>query len=373
MSELVIRAMSLAAPFGRLRDIDAFLASDKSFLTAARANDGTPITEGRCTWAEESIIGATNGKLRKQVDRSTLLAMSCLQELAQAHSASSLHRLDDVGLFIASQFGGMDFSEIQLANLVANGPRRVSAYQAIAWFYAATQGQWTIARGSHGFAKSIAGDLGGFVQTLTAAYAGLRAERFHAAFCGAVDCCLTPYARRILAEGGHTPEQLGEGGAFFWLERSTRSTGRTSRIAHEVRISRWGSIHLPSAPSSATAAEVSELLDCVWPPCLWSTSRLLIVLDGAEDAEFAAVEKLLVEELHSRVDVVGTVCPKKRFGHLLSGAMPVDVAIAAQTLSNASRESWADELSNRPADPNCAVVLSLSPYRLLNYVLLHRT
>jgi 3-oxoacyl-[acyl-carrier-protein] synthase II len=364
MTELVIRGTALAAPFGRHSDIQAFLASDRSHFAVDHGPGGTPVREGRCAWADEAIVQAANGKLRKQVDRSTLLAMDCLNELAQQRGQAASHDLDDIGLFVASQFGGMDFSEIQLANLVLAGPRKVSAYQAISWFYAATQGQWTIAQGSHGFAKSFAGDLGGFVQTLTAASMALRTERVRAAFCGAVDCCLTPFARRIVSDAYPMEMPLGEGGAFFWLEMFTDAAARASRQTRGVRIVHWGTVQLRT--TAAALLEAPAIARRLLPtPC----SHLLILQDAARSDELRGFEERVIEELHLCVDAVTTVNPKTRFGHLLCGALPVDVALAAHMLVN-GRET---DASTVPAQVNGALVLSLSPYGLLNHVFLQRT
>lgn len=417
MSSLLIRGFALVAPFGLEHDLDAFLASPRSFLETRRQPDGSVSSAGPCHWMDEVLIPNANSRLRKQVDRSTLLAMHCLDRLegltrrATDDPAGGVD-LDRVGLFIGSQFGGMDFSEGQLANLVRAGPRKVSAYQAISWFYAATQGQWTIAHQAHGHAKSFAGDFGVFVQMLGAAHAAMCAGRIESAFCGAADCCLTPYAQRIMADAQLLKIPLGEGGAFFWIAPSDARPPPTASCAAVVRISAWGALPLPAG--APTPADIDALVDRL-PPL---PQRLLLIRDGAHRATLGQFDDAVVEALQSRLSRVSLLHPKARYGHLLSAALPLDVAIGAHLLASqgapaASHRTLAVDAANAAArnaasnaagyavgcaaqdpaglaagmdagmaacaspdddpfdsTPEAVLVLALSPYRVLNYVLL---
>lgn len=398
MPSLLIRGLALVAPFGFESDLDAMLASSRSFLETGREPDGSVTSSGRCHWVDDVLIPNANSKLRKQVDRSTLLAMHCLDQLAARLAADPHHRvaLDRLGLFIGSQFGGMDFSEGQLANLVRSGPRKVSAYQAISWFYAATQGQWTIAHQAHGHAKSFAGDFGALVQMLGAAHAAMRAGRIEAAFCGAADCCLTPYARRIVSDARLLKVPLGEGGAFFWIAPAQTRSQSAAACAGTVRIGAWGALPLPAA--APTQADTNALVDLL-PPL---PQRLLLIRDGAHRGTLGQCEDAVVETLQSRLPRADMLATKPRYGHLLSAALPLDVAIGAHLLASqmapgpSDRTRCADTagaVANQAtgdaksaaagkaasaatgeaavATPFDAVlVLALSPYRVLNYVLL---
>ena len=104
----------------------------------------------------------------KQTDRATHMALAACR-MATEDAGLDLGAEDprQVGMYFANVFGGMEFAEREdLYTQSFIGPDRVSAYQSIAWFFAATQGQSSISQGIKGFGKSIVADRAGGHQAL---------------------------------------------------------------------------------------------------------------------------------------------------------------------------------------------------------------
>jgi len=137
-------------------------------------------------------------KVMNQTDRSTQMAMAVMDDAcadAGLVDTAASHR---IGVFVGSTFGGIEFSESELYSQFFLSAKKVSAYQAIAWFYAATQGQWTIARKLHGFSKSyVSSSNGGLQGLIMGAVALMRGHCDTAVIC-ASEALITPFYLAIL-------------------------------------------------------------------------------------------------------------------------------------------------------------------------------
>lgn len=193
-------------------------------------------------------------KTLNQTDRSVHMAIAgCRLAAEDAGYPLEGGRMDETGMCFASLFGGMEFAEPELYAQCFLGPERVSAYQAIAWFYAAAQGQWSIGRGIRGFGKSLVADRAGGLQAL--AWATLSIQRGHcaAAFAGGFEAPLSPYVFLIhhtsglLSTRNDDPSRayrpfdaersgmvLGEGCGILLLEELERARGRGAPVYAEV-------------------------------------------------------------------------------------------------------------------------------------------
>ena len=60
-------------------------------------------------------------------------------------------------MITAAGSGGNEFGQREIQSLWSSGPRAVTVYQSIAWFYAATTGQISIRHGSKGMCGVVAG------------------------------------------------------------------------------------------------------------------------------------------------------------------------------------------------------------------------
>ena len=408
---LAIKGVAVVAPFGNDEHIGQMLAQEAHcFSDLPFPPYGEPYRfakSGICNWAQEQIVAASNSKLQKQVDRSTLFAMYCLDRLVnrdvQSAGAEELQdvNLTDYGVFISSQFGGMDFSEIEMAKSLMFGPRRVSTYQAISWFYAATQGQWTIAHKSKSFAKTFTGDGGGFVQSLTAARAALRLKRCRSALCGAADACISPFALRMVgaamqadsaplsvyslqAKGsGYLP---GEGAGFVHVDLPENSDDDPAVLA---RISHWGSIATAwHADANANAnANTNTNTNTNTDRGFFDTITALetniggfseidlVLLDGMNVGEYAEFEMALLSTMREKNPPIIFCCPKLQFGRCFSAAMPIDVGIAVKLLHGTpfadSKQLFRNQgRATDGASIRTILILGQSVYDYLNYLVL---
>jgi minimal PKS chain-length factor (CLF/KS beta) len=133
-----------------------------------------------------------------QSDRSTHLLAAALDDaLLDAKLPKEYLQPHEIGVYLASCFGGIQFSEPELYAQVFNRPGKVSAYQAIAWFYAATQGQWTINRGFQGFAKSLVAGRAGGLEAIAMGCIALRSQQAKVFLCGGGDAPVTPFSLMI--------------------------------------------------------------------------------------------------------------------------------------------------------------------------------
>lgn len=193
-------------------------------------------------------------KVAKQTDRSVHMALACCRMAAEdAGLDLQCEPPGEVGMYFANLFGGMEFAEPELYAQTYLGSARVSAYQAIAWFYAAAQGQWSIATGVRGFGKSIVADRAGGLQAL--AWGALAIQRGHCSvvFAGGFEAPLVPYvflihqSSGLLARSNGDPRRvyrpfdaertgmvLAEGSAVLVLEELERACRRGAPIYAEI-------------------------------------------------------------------------------------------------------------------------------------------
>lgn len=202
-------------------------------------------------WDPEAYIAR---KQVRQTDRHTHFALAAI-DLAMRDAGLMLDNEDRsrVGVVLANTLGGMEFAERELYRLWTDGPRTVSAYQSIAWFYAASQGQITIAHHLLGFAKTYVGDRAGGIQALGHAYRAIREGDADVIFAGATEAPLTPFSMLCYAGAGlvntaaGTPQDafrpfdrrarglvLGEGAVVLVLEDYVHAQNRHAQVLAEV-------------------------------------------------------------------------------------------------------------------------------------------
>ena len=92
-------------------------------------------------WLDRRLLVAT--------DRWTQFGMIAAHH-ALAEAGIDLAEIDSyrVAMITAAASGGNEFGQREIQSLWSSGPRAVSVYQSIAWFYAATTGQISIRHGS---------------------------------------------------------------------------------------------------------------------------------------------------------------------------------------------------------------------------------
>lgn len=288
-------------------------------------------------------------RLLPQTDRWTHLALAA-SDLALQDADVCAEALPEYAgaVLTSSSSGGTDFGQREMSELYRNGPGYVSAYQSIAWFYAATTGQLSIhhrLRGASGvFAAEQAGGLVA-IDRASRMVSGADPD-VRITLTGGTDSALCPYAlvaqqasgclstQRDPAKAylpfstqatGHVP---GEGGALLVVEREgwrpRHAAGAYARILGcASTFDPAPRLGLPSALSAAvrqalTAAEVTPSeIDGIFA-------------DGAATLSGDNIEATTIRAIFGAS--VPVTVPKAGTGRLYGGGGSLDVACAALSL-----------------------------------------
>lgn len=354
-------ANSLAGTSG-VREIDRFDTSTYGCRIAGQVEDF------RATdFVERNIV--------KQTDRSTHMALAACS-LATADAALDLGAEDpeQVGMYFANVFGGMEFAERELYAQHRIGPDRVSAYQAIAWFFAATQGQWSIAKGLKGFGKSIVADRVGGHQALLFGALAIRQGHAKVIYAGGFEAPVVPYVFRIhetsrlLSSALRAPREayrpfdaartglvLGEGSGVVILEDAEHAEARGARVYAELA---GGAITCDGRKEYLARC----LSEAVTSSGLRPEDVDHVIAEGMGVREHDFREAAAIARVFGEGETTVSV-PKARTGHTLAAGGALDAIWAALMLSE-------DRL---PApvnldDPDTGVPLKLGPPRRLGTV-----
>jgi act minimal PKS chain-length factor (CLF/KS beta) len=111
--------------------------------------------------------------------------------LADAGLDPSGHDEYRMSVVTANATGGAEFGQREMQNLYRKGPRAVSAYMSIAWFYAATSGQISIRHGLRGPSSVVVTDQAGGLDALGQARRIIR-NGGAITLAGGVDSSLSP-------------------------------------------------------------------------------------------------------------------------------------------------------------------------------------
>jgi len=286
----------------------------------------------------------------QQTDRSAHLGMAACQ-LAADDAGLDLKNEDprQVGMYFSNLVGGMEFAEPELYAQTFMGPSRVNAYQAIAWFYAAAQGQWSIKTGIKGHAKTVVADRTGGLQSVGLAAHAIRRGHCSVAFAGGFEAPIVPYAFLMYGTTGllskdttdplrsyrpfhrqRTGLVLGEGSGILILEDLEHAQERNARIYAEVT----GFAVAMDAPQDMPGSGLARCFrETLGSSTLEPQDIDHISAEGAgtvsdDSAEFAAIQ-----------DVFGGVAkapsvssPKSMFGHTLAAAGAVDAGLACRMI-----------------------------------------
>jgi 3-oxoacyl-[acyl-carrier-protein] synthase II len=285
-------------------------------------------------------------KIVKQTDRSTHMAIgACQLATKDANLDLAKEDPDEVGMYFANVFGGMEFAEPELYAQAFLGPNRVSAYQAIAWFYAAAQGQWSIGSGIRGFGKSIVADRAGGLQALALGALALKRGHCSVVYAGGFEAPLVPYAflihhtslllssRKAEAAEIYRPFDasrsglvLGEGSGMLILEELEHAQARGAQIYAEVA---GFAVTFDAVQHAEKASDGEQLARCLSQTIasagLTPAEIDYVCADGlathvADRAEARAVNAVFSET--SGAPMISA--PKSMIGHTLAAAGAID-------------------------------------------------
>ncbi|MEU4822040.1 ketosynthase chain-length factor [Actinomadura sp. NPDC023710] len=288
------------------------------------------------------------GRLLPQTDRLTQLALTAAEwAITDAGLTPSPEESLRYGVVLANSAGGFEFGENELRKLWSMGPKKVSAYQSYAWFYAVNTGQISIRHGLRGpCGVLVSGQAGGLdaigqaCRVLRKGADGVLTGGFEAPVCSwgvtamsagrdaptaprlsAGDDPATAYRPFAADASGHV---IAEGGAIFVLERERHARARGARHRYG-RVAGYAATMDPppgsSRPATLRNAAALALADAGLAP-----ERIDVVFaDAAGSAMRDRVEAEALAGLFGAGGVPVTA-PKAMTGRMSAGGAAVDVA-----------------------------------------------
>lgn len=291
-------------------------------------------------------------RMRVQTDRWTWMNLAATQ-MALADAVLDPSRYDpyDLSVVTASASGGNVFGQREIHALWRDGPRAVTAYQSIGWFYAASSGQISISEQLKGACGVVVSDGAGGIDALAMAARSIR-RGSKAVAVGGTEAPLSPYALACQVSqstlstssdpqqayrpfapdaGGYVP---GEGGAMLVVEDAAFAAERGVRQVY-AEVAGTASSHDAHDPVEAPpdhrqlARAMREAIDRAG--C--SPDDIDVVFaDGAGDATLDRLEATALRELMGDRQAPVTV-PKTMTGRLYAGGAALDLAWAALAIS----------------------------------------
>lgn len=372
--EAVITGLGVVSPagIGKAQFWEG-LTSGQSFLA--------PITHFDTTKFASKIGGVVphfdathflDPRIIPQTDRWTHFDLICAKEaLADAQLDLQNEDATRIGAVFAAGTGGNAFGQQQLHLCWEKGPQHVSAYESIAWFYAASIGQVSIRNGIRGYGRNICAEAAGGLIALAHAANIIAQGTCDIVIVGGSEAPLAPYAfaclqasRLISSEGGCYPYRpfdatrsgtiVGEGGAVFCLESKEHALRRNAHIYAEIAGSGQTfdgvSAREPASDGQEYARAMQQALKRAHvPPSQidWMVCDGLGTQDG-DTSEVRALQQVFRTDLAH----LPASAPKSMIGRLFNGASTVDVAMALLGLQS---NTILPTVGYSQPDPSCSI------------------
>jgi len=284
-------------------------------------------------------------RLIPQTDRWTHFALGAA-DAALADAGVDPTRLPEYEMAVvtASSSGGTEFGQHEMERLYLNDPSWVSAYQSVAWFYAATTGQISIRHGMRGPCGVLCTEQAGGLDVLGDARRLIRAGS-QLVVSGGTDASLCPYGLTAQLSTGHLSNSddasrgylpfdaeasgylPGEGGAILTVQDAATADPDRS----------YGSIIGYAAgfdppPGSARPPALGRTIEHALADAGKQPSEVDVVFaDGSAVAEQDLAEAQAISAVFGPGGVPVTV-PKALTGRLYGGGAALDVATALMSL-----------------------------------------
>lgn len=351
MSRAVVTGLGVVAPngIGAENHWSSLLAGELHVRPIAGWDAGRYGTTLAGQMASFAPADHVDERLLVQTDRWTWLSLAAARlalDDARYDPAAASPYATSVALSAGS--GGCEFGQREIQSLWSKGPRTVTAYQSIAWFYAASTGQASIRHGTKGPAAVLVTEGAGGLDSLGYARRVVR-RGTPTVLAGGTEAPLAPYALACQASGGRLTMQReprdgykpfdvrangyapGEGGAVLVVEDLRIAEDREApHIYGEVAgyaATHDAYHHENPAPDGRQFARAMEraLQDASLTP----NDVDLVVADGAG---VPVLDRLEVQALGrvfgSRPRPVPVTAPQGFVGRLCAGGSALNVATA---------------------------------------------
>ncbi|WP_281257701.1 beta-ketoacyl synthase N-terminal-like domain-containing protein [Asanoa hainanensis] len=289
--------------------------------------------------------GSVDPRLIIQTDRWTWMSLAATrQALDDAKYDPAAHDPYATSVVLASGSGGNEFGQREIQALWSKGRRAVTAYQSIAWFYAASVGQTSILHGTKGPNQVLVSEGAGGLDSLGAARRVIR-RGTPAVIAGGTEAPLSPYAlvcqstsERLSTTGyrpfdadadGHVP---GEGGAVLIVEDAAAAAERGAQQIYG-EIAGYAATHdayHPERPAPDCAQLVRAMRKALADADVTPDDVGFVVADGAATPALDALEAQAIREVFGRP--VPVTAPQGYVGRLCSGGGALTVATALLAL-----------------------------------------
>jgi minimal PKS chain-length factor (CLF/KS beta) len=250
---------------------------------------------------------------------------------------------------LASGSGGNEFGQKEIQALWSRGRAAVSAYQSIAWFYAASVGQTSILHGTKGPNSVLVSEGAGGLDSLGMARRIIR-RGTPAVIAGGTEAPLSPYALvcqhtsgRLTASrdprAGYKPFDAdangyapGEGGAVLVVEDAATAAERgAQQVYGEIAgYAATHDAHHPEEPAPDSTQLVRAMRKALADADVTPDEVGFVVADGAGTPVLDALEAAAIRAVFGRP--VPVTAPQGFVGRLCSGGAALNVATALLAL-----------------------------------------
>jgi minimal PKS chain-length factor (CLF/KS beta) len=368
----VITGIGVVTPAGiGVSDFWEGMVSGKSFISAITSFDTSHFTSKVAGIVENFEPTAfLDPRIIIQTDRWTQFDLVCAQ---QAIADAGLQIRDEgptkVGAVFAAGTGGNEYGQQQLHICGAQGPKHVSVYLSIAWFYAASIGQVSIQNKIRGYGRNICAEAAGGPIALGHAAKTIEQGICDAVVVGGCEAPLAPYTfASHQASGLMSPENglypyrpfdatrsgpvAGEGGAGFCVESREHAQKRDAHVYAEI--AGWGQSFdgiLTREPASDGKAYARAITQALQMAHLDPSEIDWIICDGlgTQDGDISEV-KALQSVFGANLPNIPASAPKSMLGRLFNGGSTVDVACALLGLQT---DTILPTIGFTQADINC--------------------
>lgn len=389
--EAVITGIGVVSPAGI--GCEAFwqgVSSGESFITPLTRFDTTRFTSKMAGVVQDfTATEYIDPRIIAQTDRWTHFDLTSARE-AVSQSGLDIRQEDPtrVGAVFAAGTGGNAFGQQQLHLCWEKAPKYVSAYESIAWFYAASIGQVSIRHGIRGYGRNICAEAAGGLIALAHAARIIGQGLCDVVVAGGSEASVAPYAFAchqasglICTETSPYPYRpfdvsrsgpiVGEGGAVFCIESKEHAMKRGATILGEIVGGGQTFDGQAGREPAQDGKEYARAIRQALTSAAMQPSEIdWIICDGlgtqqGDVAEYRALRQVFAGELEH----IPASAPKSMFGRLFNGASPVDVIMA---LLGMKHETVLPTVGSQQQDARCPldIVANKARQRTLRNVLI---
>ncbi|HEU5376866.1 MAG TPA: beta-ketoacyl synthase N-terminal-like domain-containing protein [Ktedonobacteraceae bacterium] len=370
--EAVITGVGVVTPAGiGINDFWQGVSSGQSFISPITRFDTTRFASKAAGIVHNfNAVDYINPRIVAQTDRWTHFDLTSARE-AISQAGLDIQREDPtrLGAVFAAGTGGNAFGQQQLHLCWEKGPKYVSAYESIAWFYAASIGQVSIQHSIRGYGRNICAEAAGGLIALAHAAKIIGQGLCDVVVAGGSEASIAPYAFAchqasglISSEAEPYPYRpfdvtrsgpiIGEGGAVFCIESKEHAQRRGATILGEIA---GGGQTFDGQAAREPAQDGEEYARAIKHALC--AARLTpaeidwIVCDGlgTQDGDIAEA-RALQHVFCSALKDTPASAPKSMFGRLFNGASTVDVAMA---LLGMEHDTILPTVGSTQQDPRC--------------------